>query len=121
MPGADTYPENLSTVKTYRKMQAAFPGGETPAGIVIKADNVRSPEIKEAIGQLSWRALSTYVMYEPILTDVNKAGTVAVVSIPVAGSGTDATSQKAVNELEGLDPPEHARPRALDRGLRGDR
>jgi len=99
VPGADTYPENLSTVKTYRKMQAAFPGGETPAGIVIKAPNVRSPEIKEAIGQLSWRALSTYVMYEPILTDVNKAGTVAVISIPVAGSGTDAKSQEAVNAL----------------------
>jgi uncharacterized membrane protein YdfJ with MMPL/SSD domain len=99
VPGADTYPDNLSTVKTYRKMQKAFPGGETPAQIVIKANNVRSPEIKEAIGQLSWRALSTYVMYEPILTDVNKTGTVAVVSIPVAGSGTDATSQKAVNAL----------------------
>jgi RND superfamily putative drug exporter len=99
VPGADTYPQSLSTVKTYRKMQKAFPGGETPAEIVIKANNVRSPEIKEAIGQLSWRALSPNVMYEPILTDVNKAGTVAVVSIPVAGSGTDATSQNAVNVL----------------------
>jgi uncharacterized membrane protein YdfJ with MMPL/SSD domain len=99
VPGADTYPQSLSTVKTYRKMQKAFPGGETPAEIVIKANNVRSPEVKEAIGQLSWRALVKNVMYEPILTDVNKAGTVAVVSIPVAGSGTDATSQKAVNAL----------------------
>jgi RND superfamily putative drug exporter len=99
VPGADTYPQSLSTVKTYRKMQKAFPGGETPAEIVIKANNVRSPEVKEAIGQLSWRALSPNVMYEPILTDVNQAGTVAVVSIPVAGSGTDATSQNAVNVL----------------------
>jgi uncharacterized membrane protein YdfJ with MMPL/SSD domain len=99
VPGADTYPQNLSTVKTYRKMQKAFPGGETPAQIVIKASNVRSPEVKEAIGQLSWRALSTYDMYEPILTDVNKEGTVAVVSIPVAGSGTDSRSQEAVNAL----------------------
>ena len=38
-------------------------------------------------------------MHQPILTDVNKAGTVAVISIPVAGSGTDATSNKAVNAL----------------------
>src|SRR5215203_5231298 len=38
-------------------------------------------------------------MHDPILTDVNKAGTIAVVSIPVAGSGTDATSQKAVDAL----------------------
>jgi RND superfamily putative drug exporter len=99
VPGADTYPQSLSTVKTYRKMQKAFPGGETPAQIVIKANNVRSVAVKEAIGQLSWRALIKNVMYEPILTDVNKAGTVAVVSIPVAGSGTDATSQEAVNAL----------------------
>ena len=99
VPGADTYPQSLSTVKTYRKMQKAFPGGETPAQIVIKANNVRSVAVKEAIGQLSWRALIKNIMYEPILTDVNKAGTVAVVSIPVAGSGTDATSQEAVNAL----------------------
>ena len=38
-------------------------------------------------------------MQEPILTDVNEQGTVAVVSIPVAGSGTDATSNRAVSYL----------------------
>jgi len=86
-------------VKTYNKMQKAFPGGETPAEVVVKADNVRSAKVQEAIGQLGWRALATHVMHEPILTDINKAGTVAVVSIPVAGSGTDATSNKAVNAL----------------------
>ena len=99
VPGADTYPQSLPVVKTYNKMQKAFPGGETPAQVVIKADNVRSVAVKEAIGQLGWRALITNLMHEPILTDVNKSGTVAVVSIPVAGSGTDATSQKAVNAL----------------------
>ena len=56
VPGADTYPQSLPVVKTYNRMQAAFPGGQTPAGVVIKAPNVRSPEVKEAIGQLSWRA-----------------------------------------------------------------
>jgi uncharacterized membrane protein YdfJ with MMPL/SSD domain len=99
VPGADTYPQSLSVVKTYNKMQKAFPGGETPAEVVISADNVNSEAIKEAIGQIGWRALGTHLMHEPILTDVNKAGTVAVVSIPVAGSGTDATSQKAVTAL----------------------
>jgi uncharacterized membrane protein YdfJ with MMPL/SSD domain len=99
VPGADTYPQSLSVVKTYNKMQKAFPGGETPAEVVVKADNVRSAKVQEAIGQLGWRALATHVMHEPILTDVNKAGTVATVSIPVAGSGTDATSNEAVNAL----------------------
>jgi uncharacterized membrane protein YdfJ with MMPL/SSD domain len=99
VPGADTYPQSLPVVKTYNKMQKAFPGGETPAEVVIRAENVRSVKVQEAIGQLGWRALATHVMHEPILTDINKAGTVAVVSIPVAGSGTDATSEKAVNAL----------------------
>jgi RND superfamily putative drug exporter len=99
VPGADTYPQSLPAVKTFNKMQKAFPGGLEPAAIVIKAPNVRSPEIEEAIGQLSWRALFTYKMQEPILTDVNDQGTVAVVSIPVLGSGTDATSNSAITAL----------------------
>jgi uncharacterized membrane protein YdfJ with MMPL/SSD domain len=99
VPGADTYPQSLPAVKTFNKMQKAFPGGLQAAGIVIKAPNVNSPEIKEAIGQLSWRALSTYEMQEPILTDVNDKGTVAVISIPVLGSGTDSTSNAAITTL----------------------
>ena len=81
-------------VKTYNKMQKAFPGGGNPAEVVFRADNVRSERVQEAIGQLRWRALSTDVMFQPILTDVNKAGTVAVVSIPLAGSGTDASRRE---------------------------
>jgi len=122
VPGADTYPQSLPVVKTYNKMQKAFPGGETPAQIVISADNVRSVPVKEAIGQLSWRALGTHVMHEPILTDVNKAGTIAVVSIPVAGSGTDATSQKAVDALrdEVLPTTLGLVPEIQDYGVTGD-
>ncbi len=120
--GADTYPQSLSTVKTYNKMQAAFPGGANPAAVVIKADNVRSAEVQEAIGQLGWRALSTHVMFEPILTDINKAGTVAVVTIPVAGSGTDATSESAVNALrdELLPNTLGLVPEITDYGVTGD-
>jgi uncharacterized membrane protein YdfJ with MMPL/SSD domain len=99
VPGADTYPESLPAVQTYNKMQTAFPGGQNPAGVVIQAPDVRSPEIAEAIGQLTWRALSTDLMRQPILTDVNQAGTVAVISIPFAGSGTDETSNEALQVL----------------------
>jgi uncharacterized membrane protein YdfJ with MMPL/SSD domain len=99
VPGADTYPESLPAVQTYNKMQTAFPGGQNPAAVVIRAPDVRSPQVSEAMGQLSWRALSTDLMRQPILTDFNKAGTVAVVSIPFAGSGTDDTSNRALQVL----------------------
>ena len=55
--------------------------------------------MQEAIGQLERAALDTGVMNEPIDVDVNAAKTVAVVSIPVDGDGTDSTSNAALSAL----------------------
>jgi uncharacterized membrane protein YdfJ with MMPL/SSD domain len=100
-PGPEAFPQDMAVMKTYNKMQKAFPGGEIPADIVVRADNVRSPEVQEAIGQLSWRSIRTGVMHEPILQRVNEQGTVAMISIPVEGTGTDARSKEAVSRLRG--------------------
>ena len=96
-PSIDTYPQNL--LKTYNRMKDAFPGTQVAASVVVKAPNVEAPAVKEAIGQLQWRALSRGVMYEPIDVDVNDAKTVANISIPVKGSGTDSTSNEALAAL----------------------
>jgi uncharacterized membrane protein YdfJ with MMPL/SSD domain len=95
-PGPDALPQSLPVMKTYNKMQKAFPGGEIPLNVVIRADNVRSPEVQEALGQIGWRAIDSGVMHEPILVDVNKQGTVANMSIPIDGKGTDGTSNQAL-------------------------
>ena len=96
-PSIDTYPQHLLT--TYNRMKDAFPGTQVAASVVVKAPNVEAPAVKEAIGQLQWRALSRGVMYEPIDVDVNDAKTVANISIPVKGSGTDSTSNEALAAL----------------------
>jgi RND superfamily putative drug exporter len=96
-PSIDTYPQNL--LKTYKRMKAAFPGTQVAANVVVKAPNVDAPAMKEAIGQLEWRALSHGLMYEPIDVDVNEAKTVANISIPVRGSGTDSKSNEALAAL----------------------
>ena len=96
-PSIDTYPQNLLT--TYNKVKTAFPGTDVAASVVVKAGNVEAPAVKEAIGQLKWRALSTGVMNEPIDVDVNAAKTVANISIPVEGDGTDSTSNSALAML----------------------
>jgi uncharacterized membrane protein YdfJ with MMPL/SSD domain len=98
-PGPETFPSRLPAVQTYNKLQEAFPGGAIPATVVIKADNVRKPEIQEAIGQLKWRALVYAGMHEPIVDDVNREGTIQVVSIPVPDKATD---EKAFAALESL-------------------
>jgi uncharacterized membrane protein YdfJ with MMPL/SSD domain len=98
-PGPETYPESLPAVGTYKKLQKAFPGGEVPAQVVIRADDVTNPEMEEAIGQLKWRALVYAGMREPITTDINDRHTVAVVSIPVPGGATDQAAKDAVASL----------------------
>jgi uncharacterized membrane protein YdfJ with MMPL/SSD domain len=98
-PGPDAYPQSLKVIQTYNKMQDAFPGGEIPLEVIIKSDNVKAPEIDEAIGQLSWRSIDSGIMHEPILVDYNEQGTVADVSVPVDGNGTDSESIAALNTM----------------------
>jgi uncharacterized membrane protein YdfJ with MMPL/SSD domain len=103
-PSIETYPQNLLT--TYNRLRTAFPGTDVAASVVVKAPNVEAPAVQEAIGQLKWRALDSGVMNEPIDVDINAAKTVANVSIPVEGNGTDSTSNAALTALrEEIVPP----------------
>ena len=93
----DSYPQKFLT--SYNRVKAAFPGVDVAANVVVKAPNVEAPAVQEAIGQLKLRALSAGVMNEPIDVDVNAAKTVANITIPVEGDGTDSTSNAALAAL----------------------
>jgi RND superfamily putative drug exporter len=95
-PGIETYPQEMLT--TYNRVKAVFPGTDVAANVVVKASNVEAPAVQEAIGQLESRALASG-MNEPIDVDVNTAKTVANISIPVDGNGTDSTSYEALAAL----------------------
>ncbi len=97
--GPDTFPKSLPVVQAYDQMQASFPGKALPANVVVKAANVKAPEVQQAIDRLEAKALANGKMHEPITVDVNKAGTVANVTIPIDGTGTDAASVAALREL----------------------
>ncbi|MFL5711044.1 MAG: MMPL family transporter [Chloroflexota bacterium] len=109
-PSIDTYPQNLLT--TYNRLKDAFPGTDVAASVVVKAPNVEAPEVVEAIGQLEALALDSGVMNHPIDVDVNDAKTVANISIPFAGDGTDATSTKALAILRDDIVPRYLTPLA---------
>jgi RND superfamily putative drug exporter len=98
-PAIETFPQSLPSIQTYNRIQAAFPGSEIPAGVVVKTNDVTAPKVQEAIGQLEWRALASGQMHEPITVDVNEAGTIATVAIPVDGKGMDAASYAALATL----------------------
>src|SRR6266511_1812883 len=58
-PGPDTFPRSLDVVKTYNRMQQAFPGKALPANVVVKAADVNSPAVTQAIAELERRALAS--------------------------------------------------------------
>jgi uncharacterized membrane protein YdfJ with MMPL/SSD domain len=98
--GAGDLPQRLAAVEALNRIEAAFPGTPAPAEVVIKAADVTATDVKAAIERLKERALASGAAREPIDVDVNPAKTVAVVSIPLAGSGAgDARSERALATL----------------------
>jgi RND superfamily putative drug exporter len=100
-PGLQGLPKGLPIVQTLDRMQAAFPGGAQPAHVVVQARDVRAPRVQAAIHQLESRALATGQMHEPFDVQVSRDHTVADVSIPLSGQGTDSTSNRALDTLRG--------------------
>ncbi len=95
-PGPDTFPKSLAIVKTYDRMQQAFPGKALPANVVVKAPDVNAPAVRQAINRLERRALASGRAREPITIDKNGAGTIANITVPIEGRGTDAASNASL-------------------------
>jgi uncharacterized membrane protein YdfJ with MMPL/SSD domain len=97
--GVDDLPRDLAVMQAYDTMQAAFPGGQLPAVVAVKAADVTAPAVQSAIGDLQRRALATGAMEEPPVVEVSPDRTVATVSIPVKGDGVEDVSTSAVVAL----------------------
>jgi RND superfamily putative drug exporter len=99
VPGAEALPQDLPAVQTYNKLQAAFPGEQDPATVVVKADSVTTPQVRGAIADLREQALASGRFHEPVAVTSNADGTVAQVELPIDGKGTDAASNAALETL----------------------
>ena len=98
-PGAESFAKDVPVVATYNRVQKAFPGDVIAASVLVKAENVRSPEVRNAIAELERKALATGQVHQPIDESVNDAGTIAIVSLPIDGDGTNAASTAAIDTL----------------------
>ena len=83
-------------MQTYDLIQASFPGGPLPAVVAVEADDVTSPRFEAALADFREQALATGQMQDPIQVQVNDDATVAVISVPLAGTGTDDASTEAL-------------------------
>ena len=98
-PSVEDLPQDLGVIKTYDRIQAAFPGGPIPAQVVVHAKDVRSLPVVGALNELRVRALTDPNFRLPITTSTSPDHTVEEVDIPVAGDGTDAKSSAALADL----------------------
>ena len=97
--GIEGLPPDIPVRGTYERVQAAFPGTTEPAEVVVQAANVTSPQVRAGIAELRQQAVATGRMSEPIDVRVNPARTLAIVEIPLQGTGE---SDEALASLAAL-------------------
>jgi putative drug exporter of the RND superfamily len=98
-PGFRDLPTNVPVVQNLLATQKAFPGGPTPAEVVVTGDNLTGPAVRHAITALQGRAATSTLLRQPVTTALLGHDQVMVVSVPLAGGGTDATSNRALAQL----------------------
>ena len=99
LPSFTDMPRELPIVKTYRSVIAAFPGAPTPAELVVRAPDVRAPDVQATIARFEREAIATGQMFRPITTVTSADHTVVDIRIPIAGNGDDTASLAALRTL----------------------
>jgi uncharacterized membrane protein YdfJ with MMPL/SSD domain len=94
-------PKSIKIVRTYERIQHAFPGAQTPAVVVIQGQAITSAKVRREIAGLERAALASGRMSGPFDVSVNPRHTVAQVAIPLAGNGDDGASMAALGALRG--------------------
>jgi len=92
-------PANSSIMQSYQHINAAFPGGPSPADVVVTAADVGSAELNAAVADFKTQAVATGLVNEPILVSVHAESNVIELKVPLAGDGSDATSIRALETL----------------------
>jgi RND superfamily putative drug exporter len=121
LPSFTDLPKSLPIVDTYDRIQAAFPGSQVPADVVVKAPDVSAPAVQQAIADMKRAAFATGRMHEPVSTVVNPAKTVEIVSLSLVGNGDDARSVAALKTLrEDVIPATLGKVGSIDAAVTGE-
>jgi putative drug exporter of the RND superfamily len=99
-PGIHSLPSNVPVVRSLMDISKAFPGGPAPAEVVVTGRDLGGKQVSEAISALHGQVAATHgAIREPISTEMFGHDQVLIVSVPLAGSGTDTASNSALTVL----------------------
>lgn len=99
LPSFTDLPTSLPIVRTYERIQSAFPGSQTPAVVVVKATDVRTPQYTKAFAEFQRRATATGLLFPPYRVALSDDWMVARIDFSIAGNGDDARSMAALSAL----------------------
>ncbi|WP_405729904.1 MMPL family transporter [Streptomyces sp. NBC_00028] len=91
--------DSLPIVQTYDRVNAAFPGGSEPAEVIVKADNIDSAEVQNALADFKEQAVASGASRGPVEIKLHQKQNLAFVYVPLVG-GSDL--DKAGASLEKL-------------------
>ena len=119
--GIDAIPKDNAGHQDVRPHHRRVPRREGRAGVVVKADDVTKPEVAGAIQQLEARAAGTKTAIDTTDVEISKDKTVAQVTIPIAGKGTDDPSMAALAKIrDDLVPATVGKVRGVEAVVGGD-
>ncbi|MBO1414770.1 MMPL family transporter [Streptomyces sp. FH025] len=99
-PGfADLSADHLPALRTYAAIQQAFPGSSAPAKVVLRTSDVTAEPARAAIDRLRRTVEGSTELHGPVTVEQNADHTVALVSLGLAGNGTDRDSVHALGVL----------------------
>src|SRR5579859_4800109 len=98
--GIHALPTSVPVVRSLDAIQQAFPGGPAPAYVVVTGQDLGGRQVGEAVAALHREVtLTRGAIREPIAAQMFGHDQVLIVSVPLAGAGTDATSNSALATL----------------------
>jgi putative drug exporter of the RND superfamily len=98
-PGLHDLPTSVPVVRNLLAIQQSFPGGPAPAEVVVTGKDLSGQPVRQAVAALQGRAGTSGPLREPVTATLLGHGRVLVVSVPLAGDGTNRTSISALETL----------------------
>jgi putative drug exporter of the RND superfamily len=103
---ANDIPNNVPIVVTYHRIQHAFPQAPSPAQVVVTGTGLSGPAVRHAVAEVADRVSADGPIRGPVRA-TPEGGWVGhryvlralLVSVPLAGNGTDTRSSNALLEL----------------------
>ena len=99
VPGIETLPKDLEVIRTYDRIQAAFPGNQIPAEVVIERGDASDVGLTIGVHNLRERVEASELVEPPVTVQFSSDHSVALVNVPIVGDGTNEASYDALAEV----------------------